>query len=868
MKPLNVPAAPPGEEKVNILVVDDSPDKLLAMSALLSELHQNVVTATSGREALRHLLRQEFAVVLLDVNMPGMDGFETASLMRQRKSSEHTPIIFVTAYGDETHATRGYSLGAVDYVLAPVEPEVLRTKVGVFVELFRKTAQIRQQADSLEQKARQLQRLTDASLAINSALSPDRMIQVVADLARDLLGAHQAVAVAAGEQKWSDVKTAVSLSARYAPEGERPVLRDREALVSLLSWLRRAIRIPRRDAETASAWLQFFENGVPVDGGWLAAPLTGRDGRNMGLVHLLDKVEGDFSTEDEAVLTQLAQMSSIAIENTLNAEAREANRIKDEFLTTLSHELRTPLTAILGWARVLRTGPAETQRTERGLEVIERNVLAQTKLIDDLLDVSRIITGKLRLAVKATNLARVIEAALESMRPAAEAKEIEIRFERDLLDGEDELIGDPDRLQQVVWNLISNAIKFTPARGRVEVRLSRVGPDFEICVTDSGKGISPGFLPSVFDRFQQADSSTTRTHGGLGIGLAIVRHLVELHGGSVSAASDGDDRGSTFRVWLPSVALGVTNVEKERVPPPPAAAAADRETADLSGLRVLLVEDERDGRELLTETLRAAGAETLAAESAAEAYASLASFRPDVLVSDVAMPVEDGYSLVRRLRRLAPEDGGRTPAIAVSAYAREEDRIRSLAAGFQQHIAKPLDPAELIGTIARLANRTPAPSFDSAASDAGAAAAPAVSSSGGNGQPGTARVLIVEDDGDAREGLRSLLEMWGHDVSVAEDGAQGIEKALALRPDVALIDVGLPGMDGYQVALRLGEVLGDHSIFLVALTGYAAPEDRSRAFESGFHAHLAKPINYAKLSTLLSQEGNRRGSPATKASGG
>ena len=852
------------EDKVNILVVDDSPDKLLAMSALLSELHQNVVTATSGREALRHLLRQEFAVVLLDVNMPGMDGFETASLMRQRKSSEHTPIIFVTAYGDETHASRGYSLGAVDYVLAPVEPEVLRTKVGVFVELFRKTAQIRQQAASLENKARQLQRLTEASLAINSALSPDRMIQVVADLARDILGAHQAVAVAAGEQKWSEVKTAVSLSARYAPEGERPVLRDREALVSLLSWLRRAVRLPRKDAEAVSAWLQFFESDRPAEVGWLAAPLTGRDGRNMGLLHLLDKVEGDFSPEDEGILTQLAQMSSIAIENTLNAEAREANRIKDEFLTTLSHELRTPLTAILGWARVLRTGPAEPPRTARGLEVIERNVLAQTKLIDDLLDVSRIITGKLRLAVRATNLAPVIEAALESMRPAAEAKEIQLRFERGLEEGEDELIGDPDRLQQVVWNLISNAIKFTPPRGRVEVQLSRQGPEFEIRVEDSGKGIPREFLPSVFDRFQQADSTTTRTHGGLGIGLAIVRHLVELHGGSVSAASEGEDRGATFRVWLPAVALGVTALEKERVLPAESAPPAGLRNADLTGLRVLLVEDERDGRELLTETIRAAGAETLAAESASEALEAFATFRPDILVSDVAMPTEDGYSLVRRVRRLPPEQGGRIPAIAVSAYAREEDRIRSLAAGFQQHLAKPLDPAELVGAIDRLVRRgrnDPRPPaaverpFEETAT-----------TYGGNGRPAPARVLVVEDDGDSREGLRSLLEVWGHEVHVAEDGIRGVEEALARRPDVALIDVGLPGMDGYQVATRLSEVLGDGSIFLIALTGYAQPEDRQRAYDAGFHAHLSKPINYAKLSSLLSELPARDARAAPEAS--
>lgn len=867
MRTFEAPGAAPAEEKVNILAVDDSPDKLLAMSALLSELHQNVVTATSGREALRHLLRQEFAVVLLDVNMPGMDGFETAALMRQRKSSEHTPIIFVTAYGDETHATRGYSLGAVDYVLAPVEPEVLRTKVGVFVELYRKTAQIRQQAASLEQKARQLQRLTEASLAINSALSPDRMIQVVADLARDILGAHQAVAVAAGEQKWTEVKTAVSLSARYAPEGERPVLRDREALVSLLSWLRRAVRLPRRDTEAAAAWLQFFEGDRPLETGWLAAPLTGRDGRNMGILHLLDKIDGDFTAEDEGVLTQLAQMSSIAIENTLNAEAREANRIKDEFLTTLSHELRTPLTAILGWARVLRTGPAELARTERGLEVIERNVLAQARLIDDLLDVSRIITGKLRLAVRATNLAPVIEAALESMRPAAEAKEIGIRFERDLAEGEDELIGDPDRLQQVVWNLISNAIKFTPPRGRVSVRLSRLGPDFEVCVTDSGKGIPPAFLPSVFDRFQQADSSTTRAHGGLGIGLAIVRHLVELHGGSVSAASGGEEQGATFQVRLPAVALGVTALEKERILPAESAPIPQSGSADLTGLRVLLVEDERDGRDLLTETVRAAGAETLSAESAREAFEAFARFRPDVLVSDVAMPIEDGYSLVRRLRRLAPEDGGRVPAIAVSAYAREEDRIRSLAAGFQQHISKPLDPAELVGAIARLARRIRGPSPDPEPEREGVPGDPAPAETpGGNGQAESARVLVVEDDADSREGLRSLLEVWGHEVHVAEDGVRGIEEAVAKRPDVALIDVGLPGMDGYQVALRLRDALGDHPIFLVALTGYAEPEDRRRAFEAGFHAHLAKPINYAKLSSLLAEERSRREPPISRAS--
>ncbi|HEY6065970.1 MAG TPA: response regulator [Thermoanaerobaculia bacterium] len=842
------------DETVNILAVDDSAEKLLALSALLSELNQNVVTATSGREALRHLLRQEFAVVLLDVNMPGMDGFETAALIRQRKSSEHTPIIFITAYGDETHANRGYSLGAVDYILAPVEPDVLRTKVGVFVELFRKTAQIKHQARSLEQKARQLQRLTEASLAINSALSPDRMLHVVADLARDILGAHQAVALAAAEQKWSEIKTAVSLSPRYEPDGERPVLRNREAVVSLLSWLRRPVRLAPRDGARASEWLQFFESRRPAELGWLAVPLTGRDGRNMGLLHMLEKVDGEFTPEDEAVLTQLAQMSSIAIENTLNAEAREANRIKDEFLTTLSHELRTPLTAILGWTRALQAGPPDGKQTERALEVIERNVLAQTKLIDDLLDVSRIITGKLRLSVRAARLSSIIEAALESMRPAAEARGIDIRFVREVPSDDDQVIGDPDRLQQVVWNLISNAIKFTPPKGRVEVRLAKIDSQFEVQVTDTGRGIRPEFLPSVFERFRQADSSTTRAYGGLGIGLAIVRHLVELHGGSVSASSEGEGRGATFSVRLPAVALGVTALERDRASAAPVPTARTGGLVDLTGCRVVLVEDEPDGRELLAESLRKAGAHVVAVSTAAEGFQAIRRSVPDVLVSDIAMPDEDGYSLVRRMRRLPPEKGGRVPAIAVSAYAREEDRLRALAAGFQLHVSKPLDPADVVALVARLARRAPV-----AGARAGSAAPPAEAAVGAatdGGQPLT-RVLVIEDDGDSREGLRNLLQVWGHEVDVAEDGVRGIEKAMSLRPRVALIDVGLPGMDGYAVASRLRELLGSEEIFLIAVTGFSQAEDLQRAIESGFDAHLSKPINYSRLSSLLA-EGNFR----------
>ena len=342
------------EDRVNLLAVDDNPSKLLTLTALLAELGQNVHTASSGREALRLILQHEYAVVLLDVHMPTMDGFETAALIRQRKSSEHTPIIFVTSYPDDTHAARGYQIGAVDYILAPVEPEVLRTKVMVFVELFKKTAQVKTQASILERRATQLQQLTQASLAINSALSPGQTLQVAADFARSILGAHQAVAVAAPEEKWSAARSAVSLSPESEKAGERPVVRDGAAMVALLSTMGVSVRRPRGD--DGSDWDAYHVEGRPARAGWLAAPLTGRDGRPFGLLHVLDKCDGDFRDDEAGVLTQLAQMSSIAIENAVNAEAREANRMKDEFLTTLSHELRTPLAAIVGWTRLLRTG--------------------------------------------------------------------------------------------------------------------------------------------------------------------------------------------------------------------------------------------------------------------------------------------------------------------------------------------------------------------------------------------------------------------------------------------------------------------------------------------------------------------------------
>ncbi|HSV15435.1 MAG TPA: ATP-binding protein, partial [Tepidisphaeraceae bacterium] len=439
----------------------------------------------------------------------------------------------------------------------------------------------------------------------------------------------------------------------------------------------------------------------PVTGGMLAAPLTGRDGTNLGVIYLSDRFDGEpFTHDDEAILVQLAQMGSIAIENTIYAQEREANRIKDEFLATLSHELRTPLNAILGWTQLLKMEqmPAEVAH---GMEVIDRNARAQTKLIEDLLDVSRITSGKLRLNMKRSTFGPIVQAAVDAARPAAEAKQIHLDVR--LADDEIPVSLDPDRIQQVVWNLLTNAVKFTPTGGRVTVALQRTGdPGAErvtLRVTDTGQGIDGKFLPYVFDRFRQADSTSTRAHGGLGIGLTIVRHIVEQHGGTVAADSAGPGRGAVFTVELP--AAGQVPATLTTTADAPSSQSSQKQS--ISGLRILLVDDDPDARDVIAATLRRAGGEVTTVGSALEALDTLPGAKPDVLVSDIAMPDQDGYALIRRIRQLPPEDGGEVPAIALTAYAREEDRARSLAAGFQVHLAKPVDPMDLLGRITQLA---------------------------------------------------------------------------------------------------------------------------------------------------------------------
>ncbi|HEY0081308.1 MAG TPA: ATP-binding protein [Pyrinomonadaceae bacterium] len=392
----------------------------------------------------------------------------------------------------------------------------------------------------------------------------------------------------------------------------------------------------------------------------------------------------------------------------LLAQAEAANRTKDEFLATMSHELRTPMTAILGWAQLLRSHTLSPDDFERALEIVERNALAQNKLIDDLLDISRIITGKLRLDVRPVDLAGVVAAVVDALHPTAEAKAIRLQAILDPRAGP--VAGDADRLQQVVWNLLTNAIKFTPKDGRVQVRLERVDSHVEIVVSDSGKGIEPEFLPHVFDRFRQADGTSTRKHGGLGLGLSIVRQLVELHGGTVGVESGGEGQGTTFVVQLPQmIARRQTDAATSaRLLP---AALGNSLSFDcppsLKGLHVLVVDDEPDTRLLLRTVLEQCGSEVTTAGSAAEALAAFTRSKPDVLVSDIGMPDEDGYELIVKLRAAeAAQAEGRIPAIALTAYARVEDRVRALNAGFQVHVPKPIEPVELLAVVASLTGRT------------------------------------------------------------------------------------------------------------------------------------------------------------------
>jgi signal transduction histidine kinase len=556
------------KKQVNILVVDDRDENLMALEAVLADPSYRLVRARSGREALKEVLDQDFALILLDVVMPGVDGYETATLIRERPRSRQTPIIFLTAndFG-VNYVFRGYTVGAVDYLVKPVPPDVLRSKVAVFVELFRRQEALRIGHEKLEERiAERTKELATANLALSAEIEERAKI-----------------------------------------EKERVQLLKREQAARL--------------------------------------------------------------------------------------EAERANRLKDEFLATLSHELRTPLNAIMGWAHVLTQSSHDSDTVQRASSVIRQNATSQAQLIDDILDVSRIVGGRLVIETGLVPVKRVVEDAVNSLMPAAQAKSITVNCR--LTEGLN-VLGDRDRLQQVVWNLVSNAFKFTPKGGTVTITLAERDADVFVEVQDTGIGIAAEFLPFVFDRFRQADSSMSRRHNGLGLGMAIVRHLVELHGGTVAVESQGENKGTTFKLHFPKH-TGPAPEEKLPSGPKMAPEAELEALEQLNGLHVLIVEDDADSRNVLALLLQRLGALVEAVGSAKDAYDRLKLRKPDVLVSDIGMPDEDGYSMIRRIRQMSAEQ--HIPAIALTAYARKQDAEAALGAGYDQHLPKPVAPADLIRAI-------------------------------------------------------------------------------------------------------------------------------------------------------------------------
>ncbi|HEY9734844.1 MAG TPA: ATP-binding protein, partial [Trichocoleus sp.] len=588
------------EPKVNILLVDDQPENLLALEAILGDLGENLVRAYSGEEAFRHLLKQDFAVILLDVQMPDMDGFEVATLIRQREKTRETPIIFLTAFStSESFMFRGYALGAVDYLIKPIAPNILKSKVAVFIELFKKNEALRQKTTQLEainaellvseERFRSLSTCSPMGIFVTD---PDGQCLYTNPRFETLCG------FAEGRQSSQNWLQAVSAE-------------DQEQ--AALSWSTYLQGQPEYSREFRLHSHSNTENDAPR---WVhvrSARMLSDQGQFLGYVGTLEEI-----TERRQAEAANAQMIR---EQAARQEAEAANRMKDEFIAVLSHELRTPLNAILGWARLVSSRECDAATISHAIEIIERNANAQAKLIEDILDVSQIIRGKLQLERQPVDLAVVALAALETVQSQAEEKGVTLaaNFPRD---PSPQVLGDPFRLQQVVWNLLTNAVKFTSAGGRVEVSLTTISaqavglrPDeaadcehdgylgeaamgsagaadapadalgwAEIRVTDTGVGISPEFLPYVFERFRQADSTTTRNHGGLGLGLAIVRHLVEQHHGQICANSPGVGQGATFTVRLPLLS-------SQNYPVQSSFTAQPLRDSSLNGVQVLVVDD-------------------------------------------------------------------------------------------------------------------------------------------------------------------------------------------------------------------------------------------------------------------------------------
>jgi len=654
-----------GGGRPRVLVADDNADMRHYLARLLGGRCE-VEAVADGHAALEAARTRPPDLILSDVMMPRMDGFGLLKAIRAEESLRETPLILLSARAGEESRVEGVEAGADDYLVKPFSARELLARV----EAHLKMARLRREArEAIRHRGEQFETLLNAAplgmFLLDAAL---RFVEV----------------------------NPIAVPAFGAPPGGL-LGRDFSEILHGLVGTREAdalVEIFRHTLESGDSFVESeravfrVDRGVTEYYGWRVDRITLPDGRH-GLVCYFE----DISVHVEA---RREREHLLEAEQNARQEAERANRLKDDFLATLSHELRTPLNAILGWSQILQRRKDDAPTVEQGIAAIGRSALAQTQLIEDLLDTSRIISGKLRLERKRVDAADVVAAAVESVMPSANAKQL--RVTRSVDQRGAHVMGDPARLQQVVWNLLTNAVKFTPDGGSVGVAVERDGGQVAITVRDSGVGIPPEFLPVVFDRFRQADASHSRRYGGLGIGLTLVKQLVEQHGGSVRAHSEGDGRGATFVVTLPLA-------DEHGADEPDRPARGRLEDGVLKGVRVLYVDDDPDARELGERILGDRAAAVTVAKSAHEALEFLRRDRPDVLVCDIGLPEMDGYELIRRVRQMEPGDGGATPAAALTAFARPEDRRRALIAGYQSHVAKPVVPEDLVAVVATLAGR-------------------------------------------------------------------------------------------------------------------------------------------------------------------
>jgi signal transduction histidine kinase/DNA-binding response OmpR family regulator len=718
---LKLPA--PAGEKVNVLIVDDQPDKLLALEAALASLGENLVLARSGRDALRRLLEQDYAVILLDVNMPEIDGFETAALIRQHRRCKDTPIIFVTAFGDDMHTAQGYSLGAVDYILSPIVPDILCTKVRVFVELFRKSQEISRHAEervnlareqaaraAAEEANRQLNFLSEATAAMTRHLSTEATIGEINRVAVPFLADFCAIALIDDQNSvykcdaaWQaasgrSVSSRVNIWEKLPQElraAVHQVIDQRASNLCLESVL-----VPDFTAsDSAQAGDKLPENELRFQA---ILPLSAR-GHTIGALMLARKLTAGATGDGQLRLAEdFAGRASIAIDNArLYENVREHDRRKDHFLAMLGHELRNPLAPIRNAVEILRHEERSREAADfaaadetavQAREMIERQVTHMTRLIDDLLDVSRIANGKIRLRKERCDLTSIVLTTVEDYRAVIEASGLEIVVEAPAISLW--TMGDPTRLSQILGNLIHNAHKFTDETGHilVSLRADRDGRSAILTVRDNGIGMERETLRSIFDAFSQADRSLDRSRGGLGLGLALVKGLVELHGGTVCVSSEGLGRGTEFRVQL------FLDKTVEATPAKPQRAPVKGRSC-----RVLVIEDNIDGAESMRMLLKHLGHEVRVAHSGPTGVVVASDWNPEVVLCDIGLPGGmDGYAVARALRENNSFDS--LMMVALTGYGRDEDQQRAKEAGFDLHMTKPVDFGALQQTLASYAS--------------------------------------------------------------------------------------------------------------------------------------------------------------------